>query len=133
MSDSDDEFSKLGCERVVETAKGQVAIITQIRGDYDEIEDRKRFRLTRIMELWCDGRPLTEEMFNPNEGRAPQSNVMLQAFKGFKVRLYGFVRQIAKKKTFIIVDMDSAKKQNKADKGILKRAKARVDEMGKGK
>jgi len=132
MSDSDDELSKLDCELLAETAKGRVAISKQVSGEFRAIEDRKRFRLTRIMELWCDGRPLTEEMFNPNEGRAPQSNLMLQAFKVFKTRLYGFVRQVAKKKTFIIVDMDTAKKQNKSDKGILKRAKARINEIGKG-
>lgn len=132
MSDNDDELSKLGCSRLVATSKGQVAIVQQCEVEFEAIEERKRSRLLRIMELWCDGRPLTEEMFNANEGRASRSNLMLQAFKGFKIRMYGFVRQVSSKKTFVIVDLDLAKKQNRADKELLKRAKSRVDEIGKG-
>ncbi|WP_152569483.1 MULTISPECIES: hypothetical protein [Sphingomonas] len=132
MTDGNDELAKLGCEHVASTGNGQVAILSHVKPDFDGIEERYQSRLLRIMELWCDGRPLTEEMFNPNEGRATRTNLMLQAFKGFKIRLYGFVRQVSLKKTFIIVDMDTAKKQNKADPKILKRAKSRVDEIGKG-
>ena len=57
--------------------------------------------------------------------------MMLQAFKNnaAKVRLYGFPLSVADKKTFIIVDADTAKKKNKADPNILKRAKARIDDF----
>jgi len=133
MDEIDDELERMGCRAVVRTGEGQVAITAAADVEYQDVEQKKVDRLTRIMELWCDGRALTQEMFNTNEGRAPVSNILLQAFKAFKIRLYGFVRQVAGMKTFVIVDIDPAKKQNKADKGILKRAKDRVNEIGKGK
>jgi hypothetical protein len=82
------------------------------------------------MGRWCeDPRMLTPEMFNGNEGRSPRHNVLLQALKIRKVRLYGFSRSIGRRRTFIIVDADPAKKQDKADQNVLKRARGRVDDI----
>lgn len=80
------------------------------------------------MELWCKGMSLTPEMMNRNEGRSG-GGIRLEAFKAFKVRLYGFEVKFKKIKTFIIVIIDTAKKQNKADKNILKSAKSRADDL----
>jgi hypothetical protein len=68
-------------------------------------------------------------MFNANEGRTPRHEVLLQAFKTFKVRLYGFSSAVGGRRTFVIVDADPAKKQDRADPKILKRAKRRVDDL----
>ena len=103
-----------------------------LEAEFSAVEEKKKARFARIMELWCDDSRLTPEMFNANEGRS-NGNILLQAFKAFKVRLYGFARQVAGLKTFIIVDIDPAKKQDRADPRILKRAKRRADDLGKGK
>lgn len=132
MSTDDEQLKKLGFTSLAETTRGRVVITEAVEPEFEALEEHVRGRLTRIMELWCDGRPLTETMFNGNEGRAKGSNILLMAFKGFKVRLYGFQQTLLKRKTFIVADIDSAKKQNKADQGILKRAKARVTEISKG-
>ena len=81
------------------------------------------------MKRWCEGVGMTPEMFNANEGRTLKRNKMLQAFKAFKVRLYGISTSVGEHRTFIIFDADIAKKQNKADPNILKRAKSRVDKF----
>lgn len=84
------------------------------------------------MRLWCEGRPLTPKMFNGNEGRTSRHNLMLMAFKTFKTRFYGFSASVGGKRTFVIVDTDPAKKQDKADPTILKRAKRRIDDLVDG-
>jgi hypothetical protein len=132
MSDPDDAtLEDLDCEPLVQTELAQVAIVRALLPHINELPLSKRARFEAIMGRWCDGVRLTPEMFNANEGRSP-GGILLQTFKGFKIRLYGFARTVSSKKTFLIVDVDPAKKQDKADQGILKRAKRRVDEIGKG-
>jgi len=128
MSDSDDDLKAIGCCCLVRCGKAQVAVLSDVSKDFSALEERQRDRFQRIMELWCEGKPLTPEMMNRNEGRS-KGNVRLEAFKAFKVRLYGFDVTFKKIRTFFIVIIDSAKKQNRADKNILKSAKARVDEL----
>ncbi len=132
MNDDDDDLSALDLVSLVRTARGRVVISKGVADEYDSLEEKARGRFARVMELWCDGRPLADNMFNGNEGRAPETNIMLMAFKGFKIRLYGYQQSVLKLKTFIVVDIDGAKKQNKADKNILKRAKHRINEISKG-
>lgn len=134
MDDTTDEsLESLECDALVEAGGAQVAIRRGMRGDFDALDDKKQGRFRRIMELWCVNQKLTPEMFNANEGRSPQGNLLLQAFKAFKVRLYGFARPVQGIRTFIVIDADPAKKQDRADPGILKRAKGRADEIGRGK
>ncbi|QUM73040.1 hypothetical protein [Sphingopyxis granuli] len=123
------KLEKIQCELLEEQPGGRVAIRTVARKEYDALEDQKKGRLQAIMKLWCEGRSLTPKMFNGNEGRTPRHNMLLQAFKTFKVRFYGFCCEIGGKRTFIIVDSDPAKKQDKADPAILKRAKRRIDDL----
>jgi len=107
----------------------RVVIRRVMRKDFDTLDDQKRARLIAIMMRWCQGVGMTREMFNANEGRTAKHNKMLQAFKAFKVRLYGISISVGDRRTFIIFDADTAKKQNKADPNILKRAKSRVDKF----
>jgi len=133
MSDSNDAtLDDLDFEQLVRTERAQVAIARALLPQIDELPLPKRARFEAIMGRWCDGVRLTPDMFNGNEGRSP-GGILLQTFKGFKIRLYGFARTVSSKRTFLIVDIDPAKKQDKADQNILKRAKRRVDEIGKGK
>ncbi|WOE74900.1 hypothetical protein [Alterisphingorhabdus coralli] len=67
-------------------------------------------------------------MMNTNEGRTSKHKELVQAFKVFKVRLYGFEEKIKGVRTFIIIDADGAKKQDKAGP-ILDRAKQRTDAL----
>jgi hypothetical protein len=131
-ADGNASLDDLECEPLVRTAKAQVAIARRLLPAYRGINDQKRGRFEAIMNRWCEEVPLTPEMFNGNEGRS-SDGILIQAFKGFKIRLYGFVRQVRSVKSFLIVELDPAKKQDKADPKVLKRAKNRADEIGKGK
>jgi hypothetical protein len=133
MKTDADTLKRIGAEPLVVEADAQIVILEKVKKVFEGIEEQPKARLTRVMELWCLGKPLTDKMFNGNEGRSKQKNMMLQAFKAWKVRLFGIVTSISGKKTFIIVNIDSAKKQEKADKNILRIAKERVDDLDLGK
>lgn len=128
----DDSLEHIECDVLAEHSGARVVIRRAIWKVYDALDDRAQGRLSAVMKRWCDDpAQLTPEMFNGNEGRSPRHNTMLQAIKNnaAKVRLYGFSFPVADKRTFIIVDADMAKKQNKADPNILKRAKSRIDDI----
>lgn len=121
-------LAKLGFEVLCSTDSACVAVDAELIKELNEVDERKLARLMRIMELWCAGHQLTSEQYNGNEGRAKRGdlNVMLHAFKTHKVRLFGIVMRVSPKRVFFIVDLDPAKKQNKADPKILKRAYGRA-------
>jgi hypothetical protein len=128
----DDSLEHIECDVLAEHSGARVVIRRAIRKVWDALDDRAQGRFSQVMKRWCDDpSQLTSEMFNGNEGRTPKHNEMLKAFKNnaAKARLYGFSRAVSDVKTFIIVDADTAKKQNKADPNILKRAKSRVDDF----
>lgn len=129
--DNDDSLDGLDCELLASAGKARVAIVRGIKGEYDALDEKQQGRFVGIMTLWCEGRKLAPNMFNYNEGRSKGHNLLIQAFKAFKIRLYGFERHLADRRTFIIVEFDPAKKQDKADPNILKRAKMRADEKMK--
>lgn len=124
---SNHTLETLGCRQLTGNLKACVAILGSAEKEFNGLDERKLSRLLRIMELWCDNQRLTEEQFNGNEGREQKGavNVLVQAFKTHKNRLYGTVLQIENRRTFVIVEVDPAKKQTKADPAILKRAKDR--------
>lgn len=134
MSDGNEEsLDDLECDCLASAKTAQVAIARNIKNDYDNLTYQQLGRFQRILEMWCQEHNLPPTMWNSNEGRSPVYKVLIQAAKITKVRLYGFVRSVQGVKTFIIVDLDPAKKQNKADPIVLKRAKDRADKMGKRK
>lgn len=131
MSADDESLAALGFEPLVSEAGARVAIATRLLPTYRQLDVRQQARFEAIMLRWCKEIALTPEMFNANEGRSP-GNILIRAFKIHKVRLYGFVRAMGKMKTFLIVEIDPSKKQDRADQKILKRAYNRADEIGKG-
>lgn len=128
----DDSLDGLGCDELASSEKGgRVGISRDIKREFDALDEKQRGRFIGIMKLWCEGRKLAPTMFNYNEGRSKQKNLLIQAFKAFKIRFYGFERHLSDRRTFIIIDYDPAKKQDKADPNILKRAKTSADEIMK--
>lgn len=131
MSDeANDALETLECDVLAEAGTSRVVIWRPVREAFDGLDDTKQGRISRVMTLWCDNQRLTPEMFNANEGRS-KDNHLIQAFKTHKIRFYGFVLTVQGLRTFVVIDADLAKKQNKADPGVLKRAKGRADEVGK--
>ena len=121
-----DTIKAMGFEVLESGQSIQVVISKRAKKEFDGLETQQRARLTAVIKRWCSGKALTEEMMKVNEGRTPKHKEMIQAFKAFKVRLYGFDRTIIGTRTFFIVDADPAKKQTKAGP-VLNRAKTRAD------
>lgn len=117
-----------GFEMIESGEAARIAISKRAMKDFDSFETRQKARLRQVLKRWCNGKALTEEMMNPNEGRTSKNKEMIQAFKAFKARLYGLDTTLDEKRTFLIVDADGAKKQNKAGP-ILDRAKKRADSV----
>lgn len=128
MTGSNRALNALGCCVVVSGRRARVAIHSGAEREFDGLDERKKVHLLRVMELWCEGQRLTPEQYNPSEKRARKGdvNVLVGAFKAFKNRLYGTVLDIDNQPTFVIVDVDPAKKQQRANKGILGRACGRA-------
>lgn len=131
-NDQDDSLDHLDCDELEKSGRSQVALWRGAAKLWRELDPQQEGRFRRIMQMWCEEHNLPGQMYNGNEGRSPE-NIMLHAFKAFKIRLYGFVRSVGGVRTFIVVDIDPAKKRDKADPKVLKRAHGRVDDIGKGK
>lgn len=129
MSDSAD-FSEIECDYVLSGSEARVLMRKKVTKQFVKLDTRQQGRLMSNMKLWADGRNPSSEQFNGNEGRCGgANNRMLVAVKVHKVRLYGFVRQYRDRKTLIIVDIDPAKKSNRASPHLLKRAKSAAVEV----
>lgn len=129
MSDSED-FSDIDCDHVLTGATGRVLMAKVVTADFVQLESKKQARLISNAKLWADGLNPHSDQFQGNEGRCGGANDrMLVAVKVHKVRLYGFIRRIENMKTLIIVEIDSAKKQDKASPRMLRKAKSAVIDM----
>lgn len=128
MMDEEEDFRQFGCTMISTEALARVLMRDEAVKAFEGLDERPRARLFRVMQLWSKGLPLLPGQLNVNEGRCQKGSInrLLQAFKTHGIRLYGFTRRLTGKKTFIVVDVDPAKKQKKADAGILDRAKSRV-------
>ena len=128
MSDSEDDAERFQCETLVEKKGGDRVLLSQgAAKEFWALEQRQQARLLANMELWVDGRQMMDNQFNGNEGWTKGTDKrMLKAFKVRKVRCYGFVAPLKGRKTFVIVDIDPAKKTEKGKPRVLDRAKARV-------
>lgn len=126
MSDSDN-FDEIDCDHVLTGRAGRVLMAKATTKEFFQLEAQKQARLLSNAKLWADGQRPSPEQFQGNEGRCGGDNDrMMVAVKTHKIRLYGFIRSYRNMKTLLIVDIDPAKKQNKAKKHILNRAKAEV-------
>ncbi len=133
MRDENDESPEAyGCTLLVDHEGSRVWISHKVRRQFDRLEEACQEKLKSYMELWCEERALTKEMFNGNEGRSP-GGIMLKAFKRYQARMYGFERDIDNVRTFVIVDCNPAKKRTPAKQADLKRARKRADSFGKEK
>lgn len=123
MSDSSD-FDEIECDHVLTGKVARVVMAKPVTAEFLKVETKKQARLLANAKLWADGYRLTDEQFNGNEGRCGGANDrMLVAIKVHKVRLYGFIRRYREQRTLMLIDIDTDKKQNRANPRVLKRAK----------
>ncbi|WIA56296.1 hypothetical protein N6H05_00215 [Sphingobium sp. WTD-1] len=128
-NDDEKQLKELGCGMLANDADARVVILKGPKKDFDSLEIKHQARFIGIMKGWCNGQKLLPAMFNYNEGRSKQKNCLIQVFKGFKHRFYGFQTKINNTKTFVVVKSDLNKKQDKADPIILARAMEISDQL----
>jgi hypothetical protein len=94
----------------------------------DALSTKRRVHLQRSFSEFCGNgdpaRRLSDEKFK-KEGNFPGgdgSDVAIWAFKVWKWRLYGALLVVDGKKCFVGVRVDANKKQQKANKNLLKAA-----------
>jgi hypothetical protein len=113
-------------EVVVEAANRRVVMNVGLEKEYRKIATKDKATLRRWMELWCDdvdgAIPDTRLKAQHRYADAQGRNVLIFAFKAYQARLYGFIREIEGKLTFLITAADSDKKDDGADQKVLDRA-----------
>lgn len=92
----------------------------------DKISLQRKTHLQRYFQEFCASlRPrLSEEKFK-KEANFPDGSggqVSIWAFKAWQWRLYGSILNVAGKRCFVGTRVDAAKKQNRADQGVLRSA-----------
>ena len=129
-----DELTPLECRTLVVEEGGRVGITLRIAKHWDGLDAKIRGRFRRAMREWCEGRMLPREVYKTGGryGKTP-GGTTIAVFKSGQVRLYGFERHIDEIRTFVVVDCDLAKKQNRADQDVIDRLKVRVDAFGREK
>lgn len=80
------------------------------------------------MEKYADGHDLPPTMFRfeSREPRGDGKEVGVFAFKAYHVRVYGVLVPDGEKSAFVCSEIDTAKKQDKADQAKLTRAAQNV-------
>jgi hypothetical protein len=121
-------FEALGFKIARDGVVRRVMLSAEVWAAYEEIgnaTDRfhvsQRRSLDRLFERFCDvaAHNNNEQQF-VKEGNFGSDNETVWAFKAFQFRVYGASFKIDDKETFMAVKHDPTKKQNKANKVLLK-------------
>jgi len=116
--------------------KGAVKLTTDVADAFEGVDARGRARILRTMSYFCDigSTKLQKEVYrfeeriNVGSGNR-RKRIPIYAFKGSQVRIYGSVRSINKKRTFVGTEIDASKKQNKANRALLKKAAEKFEAL----
>lgn len=111
-------------------ARGPAAVVFAYDGfesDFSQINERSRSKIeATIKEQYVQFGPqnIHREKLNRNEGRHKigGQEILVQAFKHYQARVYGVEGSCANRRAFFISAIDVAKKKDKADRQLLRRA-----------
>lgn len=111
---------------VVESGNRRVVMAKGLAKEFKKVTTKDKAKLLSWMKIWagdCEGAISTQRLkyqdhFTDQKGR----RVQIWVFKSFQARLYGFVRKIEDKETFLVTAVDASKKDDQADPVKLKKA-----------
>lgn len=111
---------------VAESDNRRVAMSKGLAKEFGKVSQKDKAKLLVWMKIWTEDREgaistqrfKSQDSFTDRNGR----RVQVWAFKSFQARLYGFIRQIEGRETFLVTAADAAKKNDDADPVKLKRA-----------
>ena len=103
----------------------------------DEISVKRKTQLERYFQEFCDHvlffKRLSDLKFknegNFRVGKSSQTTVTVWAFKAWKWRLYGAILSVEGRRTFVGVNIDPDKKQDKADRQMLTSTAQKISEL----
>lgn len=115
-------------EWIVRGSRYDVAFLRPVAQAFASANPKGRRRVENSARIFGEEGPrgLHTEVYK-HEGRfktgeASGRQVAIAAFKGWQLRVYGSVQTIDEKPTFIGTEIDTSKKQNRANKAKLQRA-----------
>jgi hypothetical protein len=117
-------------EYVENGPKGAVALTKPVAAAFEDANAKARARISRAMLNFSElgpGRHLNQEVFRHEERvKLGHEQVAIFAFKGWQVRIYGGIEQINGKPTFVGTEIDKSKKQDKANRSLLRQAASKL-------
>lgn len=111
---------------VAESDNRRVVMAKGLAKEFQKIALKDQAKLRAWMKIWTEDREgaistqrfKSQDSFNDAKGR----RIQIYAFKSYQARLYGFIRKIEGKETFLVTAADAAKKDDNADPAKLQRA-----------
>jgi hypothetical protein len=124
-----------GDVRLGPEAYGEYAKILQLAEEADEVSVKRKAHAERYFREFCDyvdvHRRLSQEKFK-KEGNFPDGHhgkVAVWTFKSWQWRLYGATLTIDGRRCFVGMKVDSSKKQNRANRALLKSTALEIGEL----
>lgn len=113
-------------EVVAESANRRVVMAKGLAKEFRKVASKDKAKLLSWMKIWTSDRDgaistqrfKSQESFTDGQGR----RVQVWAFKSYQARLYGFIRRIEAKETFLVTAADASKKDDEADPARLQKA-----------
>lgn len=100
-----------------------VRMTDRVHKEYERLDVRTKAGLKAKMDAWVEGRQLSDKHYKwESRESCSGRSVPIYAFKEWQTRVYGSPLQMDGKETFICSEIDTAKKQNRANQEKLKRA-----------
>ena len=94
--------------------------------EFKKVKTKDKAKLLSWMEIWTADRDgaLSTQRFKFQQGFTDQQGrrVQIWAFKSYQARLYGFIRKIEGRETFLVTAVDASKKDDDADPVKLQKA-----------
>jgi hypothetical protein len=112
---------------VAEGATRRVVMHHGLAKEFGKAKAQDKAKLLSWIQIWCDKpegsipaeKLKSQEHFTDAKGR----KVHIFALKAHQARLYGFIRVVQTKETFLFASVDPSKKDDSADPAVIKRAK----------
>lgn len=111
---------------VAESDNRRVVMSKGLAKEFKKVAAKDKAKLISWMTIWTEDREgaistqrfKAQDSFTDKKGR----RVQVWAFKSYQARLYGFIRKVEGKETFLVTAADSSKKNDDADPIKLKKA-----------
>jgi hypothetical protein len=124
-----------GDVRLGPEAHAEYANVLQLAESADEIALKRKAHIERYFREFCDHvdiqRRLSQEKFKKegNFSDGHHGSVAIWTFKSWQWRVYGTTLTVEGRRCFVGMKVDASKKQDRADRTILKKTATEIGEL----